>query len=81
MLIVLGPRGPIYGRDWKIQHTDARYPRVVSADSANQEYMTLNGEEMLDAAARWLGFDVDYAGYILNWDEVPHVWRLLDVDP
>ncbi len=81
MLIELGPRGPVYGRDWRIQQNLARYPRVVAAEFANEDYMTVNGEEMFDAAARWLGFDVDSFGYIKNWDDVPHLWELTDAKP
>lgn len=80
MVIELGPRGPIYGRDWRIQLQVARYPRVVAANDARPEYLTSAGEALCDTAARWLGCEVDDFGYILNWDEVPHVRRLLDAE-
>lgn len=78
MVIELGPRGPVHGRDWRIKYQQSRYPRVLSAANARPEYTTLKGEELLDVAARWFGFDVDSFGYIKNWDDVQHLWSLLE---
>ena len=80
MLIECGPRGPVYGRDWRIFIQKNRYPRVLAAVDARPEYLTAAGESLCDVAARWFGCEVDSFGYILNWNEVAHLWGLVDAE-
>lgn len=79
MLIKYGPRCLKPGRDWRIVIV-LDEPRV----QAIHEDSTFRDELFCDAAARWLGFDVTYGshgGYITNWDDVPHLWSVADVEP
>lgn len=77
MMIECGPRLMRIGKEWKIQVSWSGM-RVIARDDA--VVGGLNDERFCDAAARWLGFDVDSVGYIRNWDEVPHLWSMADVD-